>query len=264
MTTKFKILSAISFIAMAIVVTFVGVWAITDLDFSVGGDITYPAPEPKGPIITMGEYQGEQVEWKLIAVDGVRYTGDELPTSGVGTFFLQTASCTDLKCAFDIELETDDYAQSDIREYLKNQYLSTLNLNGNEIYNKITPRTVADMYIDIGWNTGGNSNYDANIVYSISTTNKESDKLWLLSAKEVYEWVGGGVINSKIIPYTWSDDIINNVVWDGDCYYTRTPYYNEDWCRVVGIFWDGAMDFSVYNENDCAPRPAFNIDLSLL
>ncbi len=46
MTTKFKIFSAISFIALAIVLTFVGVWALTDLDFVVGGNITYTAPEP--------------------------------------------------------------------------------------------------------------------------------------------------------------------------------------------------------------------------
>ncbi len=51
MTKTFKILSTISFIAMAIVLTFVGVWALTDLDFTVGGDITYtaPAPEPVTP-----------------------------------------------------------------------------------------------------------------------------------------------------------------------------------------------------------------------
>ncbi len=268
MTTKLKILSTISFIALAIVITFVGVWAITDLNFAVCGDITYTAPEPKGPIITMGEYQGEPVEWKLIAVDGKRYVGTEIPSSGIGTFFLQTASCADIMCVYDIELETDDYAKSDIREYLKNQYLSILNLNGNEIYNKITPRAVADMYIDIGWNVGRNSNYVSNIVYSISITNTESDKLWLLSAKEVYEWVGGGVVSSNIIPHMWSDDIINNVVWETGSYlgsyYTRTPYYNEDWTRVVGIFWEGVIDFSVYIENQYAPRPAFNIDLSLL
>ncbi len=47
MTKTFKILSTISFIVMAIVLTFVGVWALTDLDFTVGGDITYTAPEPE-------------------------------------------------------------------------------------------------------------------------------------------------------------------------------------------------------------------------
>jgi hypothetical protein len=44
MTKTIKIFTAISFIAMAIVLTFVGVWALTDLDFTVGGDITYTAP----------------------------------------------------------------------------------------------------------------------------------------------------------------------------------------------------------------------------
>ncbi len=44
MTKTFKILSAISFIALALALTFVGVWALTDLDFTVGGDITYKVP----------------------------------------------------------------------------------------------------------------------------------------------------------------------------------------------------------------------------
>ncbi len=44
MTKTFKILTAISFIALVLALTFVGVWALTDLDFAVGGDITYTAP----------------------------------------------------------------------------------------------------------------------------------------------------------------------------------------------------------------------------
>lgn len=42
-----KILSSISFIALAIVLTLVGVWAVSNLDFDVTGDITYTAPEPE-------------------------------------------------------------------------------------------------------------------------------------------------------------------------------------------------------------------------
>ncbi len=44
MSIKGKILSTISIFALAIVLTFVGVWALTDLDFTVGGNITYTAP----------------------------------------------------------------------------------------------------------------------------------------------------------------------------------------------------------------------------
>ncbi len=55
MTTKFKILSSISFIALAIVLTFVGVWALADLDFTVGGNITYTAPEPEPEPVTPEE-----------------------------------------------------------------------------------------------------------------------------------------------------------------------------------------------------------------
>ncbi len=56
MSLKFKLLSTISFICLAIVLTFVGVYALTDLNFSVGGDITYTAPT--------GEQQGYAVNFE--------------------------------------------------------------------------------------------------------------------------------------------------------------------------------------------------------
>ncbi len=44
MSVKNRILSIISIFALAIMLTLVGIWAVTDLDFTVGGDITYTAP----------------------------------------------------------------------------------------------------------------------------------------------------------------------------------------------------------------------------
>ena len=42
---KFKILYTTMFVCLAMVLTLVGIWAVADLDFAVGGDITYTAPE---------------------------------------------------------------------------------------------------------------------------------------------------------------------------------------------------------------------------
>ena len=78
MPKTFKIFTAISFTVMAIVLTFVGVWALTDLDFSVGGDITYTAPkteETKGYTITL-----QVVEGDYSTVQYASYTED----SGLG------------------------------------------------------------------------------------------------------------------------------------------------------------------------------------
>ncbi len=78
MPKPFKIFTAISFTVMAIVLTFVGVWALTDLDFSVGGDITYTAPkteETKGYTITL-----QVVEGDYSTVQYASYTED----SGLG------------------------------------------------------------------------------------------------------------------------------------------------------------------------------------
>ncbi len=47
MRVKGKFLSIASILALAIVLTLVGVWAVADLDFIVGGNITYTAPEPE-------------------------------------------------------------------------------------------------------------------------------------------------------------------------------------------------------------------------
>ncbi|MBO5022389.1 MAG: leucine-rich repeat domain-containing protein [Clostridia bacterium] len=46
MSVKNRILSIISIFALAIMLTLVGIWAVTDLDFTVGGDITYKVPTP--------------------------------------------------------------------------------------------------------------------------------------------------------------------------------------------------------------------------
>ncbi len=47
MDIKKRILSVGLILALIAVLSLVGVWAVSDLDFAVGGDITYKAPEPE-------------------------------------------------------------------------------------------------------------------------------------------------------------------------------------------------------------------------
>ncbi len=58
MGIKNRILSIVSIMALAIILTFVGVWAVADLDFAVGGDITYTAPEPE-PAVPVEDLRGQ-------------------------------------------------------------------------------------------------------------------------------------------------------------------------------------------------------------
>ncbi len=264
MTKTFKILTTISFIAMAIVLTFVGVWAITDLDFAVGGDITYTAPEPKGPIITMGEYQGEAVEWKLIAVDGQKFNEEMRPARGMGTFILKTY--VDKGVYFHEEWEMVEYENATIRDYLKNEYLATLNLSNDDLYNKIQARTIQDMCKGSGYDM------DTCEVYDKTSTSTESDQLWLLSVKEAYEWIGSGVVGTDNIISDWNiyqEDFKwkrnpDNVYGDSD-YWLRSVHFDSHGETVVQVIAvDGGLGSTNAEEQSLFVRPAFNIDLSLL
>ncbi|MBO5022269.1 MAG: hypothetical protein J6C53_02185, partial [Clostridia bacterium] len=162
MTKTFKILSTISFIAMAIVLTFVGVWALTDLDFTVGGDITYTAPKPTINLqqdpsgyfyVEMGTYNEEAVRWRLVGVDGAKFTGSSAPASGTtGTFILETLIDRNaLGYVFDETNYSNEYATSDIRTYLNGEYKTFLNLTDDATYNAITAREISDLYTDMAW-----------------------------------------------------------------------------------------------------------------
>ncbi len=269
MTKTFKIFSIISFIAMAIVLTFVGVWALTDLDFAVGGDITYTALKPtinlqqddKGFYVTMGHTDTiSEIKWRLVGVEGERYTSTTKPAAGsVGTFILETN--TGITHVYDETNSSNEYATSDIRTYLNGDYVTKLGLSDDSTYNAIAERSVANMYSDIGWNIYSNdSSYAENAVYSITTSNTESDKLWLMSVAEVYTLLGGGTITDSTISTTWSTDITNGCNWDmdntSDYYWLRSPYPNNSFGAIL-VGNDGTGTFgSVVFAN--AVRPAFN------
>ncbi len=266
MTKTIKILSTISFIAMAIVLTFVGVWALADLDFTVGGDITYTAPEPQinlqqdgnGFYVTMGTYNNAPVVWRLVGMDGNRFTGTTAPTNGIGTFVLETYVAQ----RKEFDADSSDYATSDIRTYLNGDYKTLLNLANDTTYKAITPRSMTSLYTDIGWNYyRGNSNYAENEVYSITTTNTESDKLWLMSIAEVYSMVGGGEITNGTISDDWSS-VMANIDWSSeesaDMFWLRSPDATASF-RVYYVESDGDFLGRPYGTL-MSIRPAFNLE----
>ncbi len=307
MTKTFKILSAISFIAMAIVFTFVGVWALTDLDFTVGGDITYTAPKPyeliqdeKGFYVEMGTYQGNPVKWRLVgikengATETTKFTGSTAPTSGTGTFILET-NLGAYKAFGSIDDDwmngnngNNDYSTSYIREYLTGNSSYALDYNGNvdntnngcfladfniaeddAIYKAITAREITDLHTDIGWalrNVGGGQQYappagtTTNATYDTTPkTTQGADKLWLMSVKEIYTMVGGGTIGADgTIPQDWSQ-YLNNLMWVDDAgYWLRSPNPHGS---GNAFYVDDNGDWSSNSVvRTSAVRPAFNLN----
>ncbi|MBO5022458.1 MAG: hypothetical protein J6C53_03165, partial [Clostridia bacterium] len=213
--------------------------------------------------VTMGSTDTlNEIKWRLVGVEGERYTSTTKPTSGTGTFILETLIDSNaLNKTFDSS--DNDYATSDIRAYLNGDYKTFLSLTDDATYNAIAERSVADMYTDIGWNVDQeNSSYAENAVYSISTTNSESDKLWLMSVAEVYTLLGGGTITDGTISYTWSTDVKNGCNWDADSYddlyWLRSPY-PDDSSVAFFVEDDGYWNLPP-DPLTPAIRPAFNLE----
>ncbi len=296
MSKTFKIFTAISFIAMAIVLTFVGVWALTDLDFAVGGDITYTAPLPhglkkdeKGFYLEMGTYNNASIVWRLVGFDGNKFSDTTVPTSGTATFILETnISKTLIFGSFVNKNGNNDYSTSYIREYLTGNSSYALDYNGNvdntdngsfladfniaeddAVYSAITAREITDLHNDIGWatsNIGGGQQYappaGTTEYATYDTTPKTSvgaDKLWLMSVKEIYTMVGGGEFNADgVIPQDWSQ-YSNNLIWiNDDVYWLRSPAPFASY-SVFDISYDGCC-YSGACGYAHSVRPAFNIE----
>ncbi len=218
--------------------------------------------------VEMGTYSGSAVRWRLVGVkesgasETTKFTGSTAPSAGsVGTFILETYA-TESK-SFDAN--NSDYATSDIREYLNGDYKTFLNLTNDATYNAIAERTVADMYTDIGWNHGGhNSSYAPVEVYSLTTSNTESDKLWLMSVVEVYTLLGGGAISADgTISATWTS-VMAGTNWDADntsdYYWLRSPYPLNS---TTAFYVSNDGDHKYFNIGfPRAVRPAFNLNLA--
>ncbi len=165
MTKVLKIISIISFVMLATIMSVVGVWALSTLDFAVGGDITYKAPEPSikfvedeyGFYVNMGSYQGENIVWRLVGVDGSQFTGTKLPITGTCTFLLETYACSAITSAFG---ENDqDYANSTLRSFINGNYTNQLSISADDK------------------------------TYSLITPDASGDKLWCLTQSQFYEYV---------------------------------------------------------------------------
>ncbi len=106
-----KIFLIISFACLGLMLTFVGVWATANLDFSVGGDITYTAPQssqgyevtivdmtgkPPGPITVAiyindenkGNYGICSTVWDTLSYNQVKNVKFEVVDNGMGVTVL--------------------------------------------------------------------------------------------------------------------------------------------------------------------------------
>ncbi len=201
--------------------------------------------------VEMGTYQGNPVKWRLVGVDGERYTSSTKPTSGKGTFVLETYTTEDK--AFDSS--SNDYATSDIRAYLNGDYITALNLANDATYNAISAREISDLYNDMAWRI--DDNYQVEDI-SLPSGALGADKLWIMSVAEIYTLVGGGTITDGTISSNWST-YRNNLIWDGAFYWLRSLYpYSPDVAFYInhnGVWVNGSVNVPV------AVRPAFNLVL---
>ena len=269
---KFKFFTTISFVCLAIMLTLVGIWAVTDLDFAVGGDITYTAPKPqinlqqdsKGFYVEMGTYNNPVV-WRLVGLNGAKFTDTTAPTSGTCTFILETYVVKYKE--FEETGTYNDYSTSTVRDYLNGDYITELNLTNDATYNAITAREITDLHTDIGWalgNVGGGQQYAppaGTTQYATYDTTPKStegaDKLWLMSVKEIYTMVGGGELNADgTIPSSWST-YYDNLIWNEGHYWLRSPNpHNSN--GAFGVDLDGVWN-NDFVGSTYAVRPAFNI-----
>ncbi len=220
--------------------------------------------------VEMGTYNNSAVRWKLVGVDGAKFTGSSVPASGTtGTFILETY--VDKTKAFESTGSYNDYSTSTVRDYLNGEYITELNLTNDATYNAITAREITDLHTDIGWATVSSSIGAGNqwsppagtTQYATYDTTPKStegaDKLWLMSVKEIYTMVGGGTIGADgTIPSNWST-YCDNLIWNEEYYWLRSPRpHDSDYAFAVNDLGDW-YSTSVYSTR--AVRPAFNLVL---
>ncbi len=231
--------------------------------------------------VEMGTYNSAPVKWKLVGVDNSPLGSATATESGMGTFILATEECSAIMQPFNADNIGNDYATSDIRSYLKGQYLIDLNLANDATYQSISARSISDLYKDIGWVTdsstiGAGYQYSPPAgatylsMYDISTNETGSDKLWLMSVKELYTMVGGGTISSDgTIPYTWGNEIeskcffglgIEGYTFNSSSYFLRTPESDYEHGAIILYGGTGGWHNDFYSVSwECAVRPAFNV-----
>lgn len=132
------------------------------------------------------------------------------------------------------------------------------------ILNKISARTLADLYTGMGakWNNNNPTKYDYYDVQFPSTlttlnedgyTMQSADKFWLLSNKEALNILGGG---------NWSG---GDLAWANTSYWLRTPNDGNS-CSAQFVNSTGSYDSYnyFYDHKELASRPAFLLDIALI
>ena len=241
---------------------------VTDLNTSVDASYGYGVELSNDPfealamtdgLVTMGTYGAEStpVQWKLVAVDDVPYTGTSIPVSGKGMFVQETV--TDKGQVFRADFEAsdaNDYAVSDIKTYLDG-YASVLgitDLSADAVGSKIQAREMTDLYKGMAWRTDDE--------YQIEDIEKEgltgSANFWLMSVEEVYRYVGKGTMTNNIIPSDWSSSVKDNAVWNSQVYWLRSPYPDDSYCAFYVDYGGAWSYYDVYRAY--AVRAAFNLE----
>ena len=225
--------------------------------------------------IEMGTYNGQPVRWRYIADStGTRYDGTTPVTSLSGYYILETV--IDTKMAFLEESKQNvynnthkaegytniiitDYGLSDIRAYLTNLgnggFLESLAITtDNAIYQMIESRSIIDLYSDIA-GLAGNAVDSTDIWHSLSLTGDkdikgQSDKFWLLSAKEASTFFTDN--ESRI----WNREL-DSSLWDLGAYYLRSPYSAGH--RYGYNVWGNGGIGTDYVHYEYLVRPAFKI-----
>jgi len=191
--------------------------------------------------------EGNELRWRYFSsIDGNNNIV-KAPTSLMGYFIIET--CVENKVAFLsttkynsnkkhtesglTNINANDYATSDVRSYLKGDYLTDHNISESDfVYTMITSRSLQDLYTNIIYEGLGyiqdettGEYVEHEYVFSIDSTDTNyalsltsgydmtDDKLWLLS-----DWEIDKLLDSQDTwPYLPSD------FDDGVGYWTRTP-----------------------------------------
>ena len=286
---KFSLSTLILVICLSI--QCIGVYAVNLISLNVDFDVNIiPVKQnilqqdDRGWYVTMGKYNDEDVIWRLVgikeegATETIRFDSSTMlkPTSGTGTFILETSACSEITTVFNsVSSAINNYSETSIRDYLATTYVEMLYLADDTTYNAISPRTIADLHTDIGWayssdgitapNVGGDNTYAPptgtlpNATYdTIANDSTGSDKLWLMSAKEIFMLVGGGALgNGNTIPYAWDNLVQTNLIWNSTFYWLRSPFPSYSH-YALAIASSGDWNRGTVGGNYYAVRPAFN------
>ena len=243
--------------------------------------------------VEMGTYSESAVRWRLASFDGVnRYvpssstpptmytavSGDTEAYKNV-TFVQETVAMTHAFNTGSQASDSNDYAGSDIRAYLRNtsttatgsSFIADLSIATTDtIYNKIqvkyggkTADQANSLYDDINWS---NSTYEVSDG-TPQTTDSSSDKFWLMSVKEAYTLIGGGRIKDGKANWIQieTDPVCQNLRWrqnstdeSGKRYWLRSPY--SDNCAYIYAVSNGGYWYYILFGGAHPVRAAFNLN----